>query len=334
LVEKQLDSIISNVRAAVDKSEPLRIVGSDSKGFYSGVVSYEPTELVVTARCGTPLNELQTLLEQERQCLAFEPPQFGSAGTVGGAVATGLSGPARPYCGALRDAVLGIRCVNGRGQLLSFGGQVMKNVDVSRLLVGSLGTLAVIAEVSFKVLPKSEAEQTQILESDTEQAIHLFTRWSGKPVPLLGACYYDGRAYLRLAGTAAGVAAAARQIGGDTLTESGFWTALRDHELAFFQSELPLWRLLVPAATPPLALPGDCLIDWGGGQRWLLTKADPAMVRGVVENLQGYAECFRGGGCEAGFMPVSAALIGLHRRLKTSFDPHGVLNPGRMYEDL
>lgn len=351
MIEQQLDNIVAGVCSAAEIGAPLRIVGSDSKRFYgrqidftslelrgySGIVAYEPSELVVTARAGMPLSELQALLDNENQCLPFDPPQFGSSGTAGGAVAAGLSGPTRPYAGAIRDAVLGVRCVNGRGQVLSFGGQVMKNVagfDVSRLLVGSLGTLAVILEVSFKVLPKPEAERTQVLESDAEQAIQQLTRWSGKPVPLLGGCYHGGCTYLRLAGTAAGVEAAARQIGGEALTDAGFWPALRDHKLPFFQSESPLWRLLVPTATPPLDLPGETLIDWGGGQRWLLSTAEPAAVRAAAQDCQGYAECFRGGGPDAVFMPLSAALVELHRRLKASFDPHGILNPGRIYQGL
>jgi glycolate oxidase FAD binding subunit len=347
-----IESFAETLRHASRDAVPLSIRGSGSKDFYgrtipagefrvgdyAGVVDYSPSELVITARAGTPLATLETLLAQENQMLAFEPPRFGAGATLGGTVACGLSGPRRPYAGAVRDHVLGITCLNGTGKRLRFGGQVMKNVagyDISRTLTGSLGTLAVLLDISLKVLPRPETELSLQREASAAEAITLFNRWAGSPLPVSGACHHDGRLTVRLSGFEPGVKAAAHALGGEELhAADAFWEGLREHRLAFFDDPAPLWRLSVPPATPPLALEGEDLIDWGGAQRWVKTGLQANALRQAAAAAGGHALRFRHGDGNDVFHPLPAALLALHRRLKQSFDPAGILNPGRMYPDL
>jgi glycolate oxidase FAD binding subunit len=270
--------------------------------------------------------------------LAFEPPHFGRGATLGGAIACGLSGPRRPYAGAVRDHVLGITCLNGAGQRLRFGGQVMKNVagyDISRALTGSLGTLAVLLDITLKVLPRPETERTLRREVDAAEAIALLNRWAGMPLPLSAGCYHDGSLTVRLSGFEQGVNAAAVKLGGDVLPEAGaFWEDLREQRLAFFDDPRPLWRLSVAPATPPLPLQGDCLIDWGGAQRWFKSGLPAAALRKYAAAAGGHAMRFRNSDGDDVFHPLPGPLLALHRRLKRSFDPAGILNPGRMYPEL
>jgi len=331
---------------------PLHITGGGSKAFYGrhpegqalrvsghrGVVDYAPAELVVTARAGTPLSVLESLLGEQRQMLAFEPPHFSAAATLGGCIATGLSGPRRPYTGAVRDFVLGVKCLNGKGEVLSFGGQVMKNVagyDVSRLMTGALGTLGVLLEVSLKVLPRPALETTVCFTVSTAQALDMMHRWAGRPLPLSAACYDDGRLFVRLSGSEPGVADAAARVGGDAFPQGEqLWHDLREQRLAFFHGSQPLWRMSVPPAAPPLGLPGAELIDWGGAQRWLRGDLSLARVRDRAASLGGHAVLFRHGDRRGEvFHPLAPGLMVLHRRLKHAFDPDNILNPGRMYID-
>lgn len=347
----------ARVRAAAASRTPLRIRGGGSKDFLggplsgdlldmrqcTGIVAYEPTELVITARGGTPLAEIETALAERGQRLAFEPPHFGEA-TLGGCVAAGLSGPGRAGAGAVRDFVLGVKLLDGRGEVLNFGGQVMKNVagyDVSRFVAGSLGTLGVLLEVSMKVLPRPVAETTLRIEAPQDKAIELMNRWAGKPLPITATCWVDELLTVRLSGARAAVTAASEQLGGEPL-EAGaarqFWLQLREQQDAFFADDQPLWRLSLPSVTPRLDLPGEQLIEWGGSLRWLKSGADPSGVRDSVAKLGGHATLFRGSDelkRSAGvFQPLSAGLLALHRRLKQNFDPVGIFNPGRMYPDL
>lgn len=347
------EHLVARIREANALRTPLRITGGDTKHFlgrqpqgeqvdisdHTGVLSYEPTELVLTVRAGTPIAETQAALNGSGQCLAFEPPDFGSAATIGGAVASGLSGPSRPYRGSVRDFVLGVTCVNGRGESLRFGGQVIKNVagyDVSRLMVGAMGTLGAILDVSFKVLPVPEAEQTQVYEFSEEMAISKMNEWAAQPWPLSAACYFENELRIRLSGTEAGVAAAVRDLGGAQDPEGGsFWQALREQRFPFFESANVLWRLVVPPATPPLGLPGDTLVDWGGAQRWLSSGQGDDAIRAAVQGMGGHATRFRGGDRSLSvFHPLAPGLATLHRNLKKAFDPAGILNPGRLYEEI
>ncbi len=322
---------------------------------YRGIVDYEPSELVITARCGTPLSEIETALADRGQFLAFEPPAFGGDPTLGGVIAAGLSGPRRMYAGAARDFVLGAKLLDARGEVLRFGGQVMKNVagfDVSRLLCGSLGILGVITEVSLKVLPRPRAEETLRFEMQAKDAIEAFNRWSGQPLPLSGAAWCGGVAWIRLSGASAAVRAAHEQLGGervDPTSASQWWNGLRHCTHPIFESRT-LWRLSVPDTTPPLELPGELLIDWGGALRWYAgdmqsPSDDPALARTagakhpderrVASAAGGTALCWRGTPPAGGrFHPLQPAVAALHRRLKDRFDPRGIFNPGRMIAGL
>ncbi len=341
------------VKQAVAEAAPLRLRGADTKAFYgrtsegqsldlrghSGVVSYEPSELVITARAGTPLADLESALAAEGQMLGFEPPHFGEGATLGGAIACGFSGPRRPYAGSVRDFVLGARIINGRGELLQFGGQVMKNVagyDVSRLSVGAMGTLGVITEVSMKVLPIPAREATVRFSMSASQAIQRMNQWAGQPLPTSATCYHDGALHVRVSGSAKGVDAAIVTLEGE-LTDDGatFWHSVKEHHHVFFTDDRSLWRISVPQATPPLPIDGEWLIEWGGGQRWLKTDAPSDVLRKQVESVGGHATLFRGGDRSGEvFHPLPPRLFSLHRNLKNAFDPQRLFNPGRLYRDL
>ena len=352
------------VQAAADAA-PLRIVGGGSKDFYGrpapgeplltaehrGIVNYEPSELSVTARCGTPLAELEAVLAEAGQMLAFEPPHFAGGATLGGAIAAGLSGPRRAAAGAARDFVLGASILDGRGAKLSFGGQVMKNVagyDVSRLLVGSLGTLGLLLEVSLKVLPRPAATTSLGLAANQAQALALCNRYAGRPLPISASAWQDhgdgdgGRLTLRLSGSGAAVAAAQREIGGEVLDDTAaanFWRDLRDQRSDFFAGTAPLWRLSLASTTPPLALPGATLIEWGGSLRWLRSEVPAATLHAAMAALGdgAHATLFRGPDAsrrQGVFQPLPAALLALQRRIKQRFDPAAIFNRGRLYAEL
>ena len=305
---------------------------------FAGIISYEPSELVVTARAGTPLAELEALLAAQGQCLAFEPPHFGAQATVGGMVACGLNGPARGTAGAVRDYMLGVKLLNGKGEHLTFGGQVMKNVagyDVSRLMAGSLGTLGVLLEVSIKVLPVPLAEATLVFELDQADALRQLNRWGGLPLPVNASCWQDGRLSVRLRGARAAVAAALKTMGGEAVGDPApaLWAGLREQTLPFFalQGDESLWRVSLPDSAAPLAL-GATLLEWGGAQRWLKRPAaDAPVIRQAAASAGGHATLFRSADKSVPvFSPLLAPLDRIHRELKRQFDPSGVFNPGRM----
>ena len=334
------------VRAAAANHTALAIAGGGTKTFYTGtpqgksfavtghrgIVSYEPTELVVTARAGTPLAEIEAVLSEKGQMLGFEPPYFGATATLGGTIACGFSGPRRPYAGSARDFVLGTKIINGKGEILKFGGEVMKNVagyDISRLMVGALGTLGVLLEISLKVLPKPAKEITLCFAMPADKAIAAMNAWAGLPLPLSAACHTGDTLYVRLSGTEPGVRAASAKLGG-AVVEKGdeFWRELREHQHGFFQEATPLWRLSVPPATPPINLPGKWILDWGGAQRWLMSDAPANAIHQHAENVGGYATLFRHEQMNgAAFHRLPAMLATLHQNLKRAFDPDGIINP-------
>ena len=365
--------LTDRIKAAAAARTPLRIRGGGTKDFYAqslqgeildmtglrGVMSYEPSELVVTALAGTPLAELESLLATQGQCLPFEPPHFSPGATVGGMVAAGLSGPARASSGGVRDFMLGVKFINGLGEELTFGGQVMKNVagyDVSRLMAGSMGTLGVITEVSLKVLPVPPAEATLRFDCSQSQALQWLHGWGGQPLPLNASCWLHeegsdtGTLYLRLRGAVAAVQAACHTLGklpGATLEESVQvaveWLACRHQQLPWFQARSDtqdLWRLSVPQTAPVLELPESPLIEWHGGQRWVRadrTHAD--QLRQVAREAGGHATLFiaaRAGDTWAGdrFDALKPPLDRIHRNLKAQFDPAGIFNPNRMSKDF
>ena len=352
------------VRRAAASGAALRIRGGGSKDFYgealngeildtaplNGVLSYEPSELVVTALAGTPLAELESLLAAQGQCLAFEPPHFSPDSTVGGMVAAGLSGPARASVGAARDYVLGVKLINGKGEHLTFGGQVMKNVagyDVSRLMVGAMGTLGLLTEVSLKVLPVAPLEATLKFEMTQGQALDKLNAWGGQPLPLNASCWLEesgaGTLYLRLRGAQAAVEAACCKLGGERLPNAQAmpdWQRARDQQLPWFKAGTgahDLWRLSVPQTTPELDLPNSPLVEWHGGQRWVWADAAQGQqLRAMAEKAGGHATLFiafyaRKQYDSARFDTLKPPLDRIHRDLKREFDPAGVFNPQRMH---
>lgn len=355
-MEQVLQQFRDTVASATVEKKALRIRGGGSKDWYgqslqgeildtraySGIIAYEPTELVITARCGTPLAEIEAALDERNQMLAFEPPHFGPDSTIGGVVASGLSGPRRPSVGAVRDFVLGAVLMDGRGEKLRFGGQVMKNVagyDVSRMLTGSLGTMGLILEVSLKVLPKPFHETTLRFEMRKTEAISQLNKWGGQPLPISASAWHGGVLIVRLSGAAAAVKAAVQKLGGEVEPQADlFWSELRNHSNPYFNAATgpaSLWRLSVPSTTPPIALDGEQLIEWGGAQRWLRTELDAQTIRSAAEQVGGHATLFRGGDKDVGvFHPLAPAIAKIHKNLKASFDPSGIFNPGRMYKEF
>ncbi|HLZ98874.1 MAG TPA: glycolate oxidase subunit GlcE [Steroidobacteraceae bacterium] len=357
-----LERLRDRVELARESHTPLEICGGGTKRFYgnvprgeplelrelAGITGYEPTELVVTVLAGTKLEDLESTLAERGQCLPFEPPRFGAAGTVGGMVAAGLAGPARASAGPLRDFVLGVTMLNGMGERLTFGGQVMKNVagyDVSRLVAGSMGILGVICEVSLKVMPVFPASRTLCLELDEAAAVNQLNRWAGAGFPMNASAWHEGRLYLRLAGGKAAVARALEGAGGREIepqAAAAWWSDVRDHRHEFFcigAAELERgvcsWRIAVPDSAPPIALPGEQFIEWGGGLRWWRSAAPASQIRSAAERAGGHATLVRAADKSPGaFTAPSAASMRIHKRLKQSFDPAGIFNPGRLYPEL
>jgi glycolate oxidase FAD binding subunit len=365
------ESLASQVRDAFTAETALRIAGGGSKSrlgraveaealdvtAHRGIVEYQPTELVVTARAGTPLAELEAALAESGQMLSFEPPHLGESATLGGAIACGLSGPRRPHTCSARDSTLGVKMINGRGEVLRFGGQVMKNVagyDVSRLMVGAQGTLGVLLDISLKVLPRPACERTVFIDMNDTVAIEVMCWLAGKALPVSAACHLPempgrpAQLCLRLSGAEAAVDACVALIGREQAGFSievleanderanQFWLKLRERRLDFFdheQASQSLWRLSLPPATPLFRddeIAGDCLLDWAGAQRWLKTDARAEAVHQWVQRSGGHATLLTPQAATQA--PLSPGLASVHQRLKYAFDPKGILNPGRLYE--
>jgi len=358
-MDPALEALQARIRKAAEERRPLRIRGGGTKDFYgglpqgdildtqvyAGIVEYQPTELVLTARAGTSLAAIESAMRARGQMLAFEPPHFDEGATLGGAVASGLSGPRRPYAGAARDLVLGVRVLDGTGEDLSFGGRVMKNVagfDVARLMTGALGTLGVITEVSLKCLPLPKAEATLEFECSADEAIRRANEWGTQPLPLSATCYHHGRMRVRLSGAQPAVTTAIAKMGGERVSSiDDYWTSLRDHTHLFFAgtraADVPLWRLSVKSTAPYTDLGGEQLVEWGGGLRWLAAgdRTDAQRVRLWAAANGGHATLFRATDKRAGvFQPLDGTMQALHQRLKAAFDPHGILNRGRLYPDF
>jgi glycolate oxidase FAD binding subunit len=350
-MQEVLKQFSETIRKAAAERSQLRIRGGGSKDFYglaligdvldtrayAGIVDYEPTELVLTARGGTPLAEVETALAQRGQMLAFEPPHFSAHATIGGCIASGFSGPRRAAAGAARDFVLGTRILNGLGEDLRFGGQVMKNVagyDVSRLMAGSFGTLGLIAEVSLKVLPVPEEERTLRLEMDEAAAIEAMNRWAAKPLPISATCHAGNVLHVRLSGAAPAVAAAAQKLGGEAVADGrAFWQSVREQAHAFFASAPALWRFSVKPTSAPLGL-GPQLCEWNGSLRWIAAPLDAAQAHAAAGKCGGHATLFRGPDKRHGIQKLAPGLLALHKKLKRAFDPQGILGPGRLHADF
>ncbi len=352
-MNQRIVTIKEQILTAIDSDESIKVVGGNSKEFlgrttaglrmdmagYTGIISYEPTELFITARAGTLLTEVKQALAEQGQMLPFEPPEVNEKSTIGGVVATGLSGPCRPYTGSVRDFVLGIRCINGLAKEMSFGGQVMKNVagyDLSRLLTGSFGTLGIIMDVTFKVLPIPEFELSACKKMSKEEAIRVMSELSTKPIPISAVCYYENLLYVRFSGNENVIKDCLKIFELEEYDDGvRFWNELRNFKHSFFKSDKPLWRLSVPSLTN-LNLKGDeFLMDWGGAQYWLVSDRPSNEIFNMAEQQGGSAMLFRGGDHDGDvFQPLSETLFKLHKNLKHAFDPHRVLNAGKMYTDI
>ena len=348
-----LADMLEQVSDAVSASSPLCIVGGNTKcnigrelvgdpiavSEHTGIVDYQPTELVITVRAGTPLRELKEVLAEKDQMLACDSPQFDGAATVGGALACAQSGPSRPWYGSIRDQVLGVRLINGKAEHLRFGGQVMKNVagyDVSRLQAGAMGVFGLITEVSFKVLPIPATSKTVRRRLDANAAIRVMNEVCKTPLPLTGACWTDGELYLRVSGHASAIDAIVAGLEGEPLVDAtDFWTALREQSLPFFNGAANLWRLSVRANSSHVNPDGDWLIDWGGTRRWLSGSYDHEELENIAMNAGGEVTQVRGADRSADPLPTLAephrAML---QRLKQAFDPAGVFNRGRLYSWL
>jgi glycolate oxidase FAD binding subunit len=358
-MDPALEALKDRIQVAGAAGTPLRIRGGGTKDFYggmplgdiletqvyAGIIDYQPTELVVTARAGTSLAAIESAMRARGQMLGFEPPHYGEGATLGGAIAAGLSGPRRPYAGAVRDSVLGVRILDGTGQDLSFGGRVMKNVagfDVARLMTGAMGTLGLITEVSLKCLPLPKAEATLAFECSADEAVRMVNEWSAQPLPVSATCFHQDALRVRLSGARPAVDAAVTKLGGRQVPDADrYWTGLRDHTHVFFAvpraAEMPLWRLSVKSTAPYTDLGGEQLLEWGGALRWLASgeRTDPTRVRAWAAAHGGHATLFRAADKPSGaFQPLEATLQELHKRLKTAFDPGGILNRGRLYPDF
>jgi glycolate oxidase FAD binding subunit len=346
--------LVAAVEQALADETSLSIVGGGSKlnilgrtassdtlqtlevGQHSGIIDYHPAELVLCARAGTSLTEINATLAKEGQMLAFEPPTFADHATLGGTLACNMSGPARPWSGSIRDMVLGVQLINGKAELLNFGGQVMKNVagyDVSRLQAGALGTLGLITQVSLKVMPLPEHSTTLIYEVDAQQALQIMNERRAAAKPLNAACWVQGNLYLRLSGAERAVTQTAKIWGGQELSNSTeFWRQIREMEHPFFATDDALWRISQGPTAALQAAFGDTLLDWGGAQRWVRGEQLRDDLEKSAEAAGGHAGLYRGGDRTGEVNHrVNTAQKGLHQRLKHAFDPAGVFNPGRLY---
>ncbi len=358
--DNDISSALQNsVKDAISNRTPLYIHGGNSKLFYgnivdaakldiskhTGVISYDPTELCITVRAGTLLSDIEKVLDAENQLLPFEPPQYSPNTTIGGALAAGISGPRRAYTGSARDAILGVKIINGKGEIVSFGGQVMKNVagyDLSRMMVRSQGTLGVILEVSIRLLPKPKREMTFSFNGDQAFALNYFQSSRVEQLPITASAWFNEEAYLRFSGSDNSLSKISEDLkntlSAKVLDESSqFWMDIRDHKHHFFgRTDKPLWRLsLSPAADEIKQINDNQFIEWGGAQRWVNTNTPSNIIQSSASSRNGYATLFQGDIPEVSCFPkLDKTLMKFHKQLKENMDPHGIFNPGRMYSGL
>jgi len=344
------ESLQNQVSQAIEKNEHLIVRAGGSKDFYGrsvegnelniakhqGIINYEPTELVITARAGTPLKTIEKQLSDNNQMLAFEPPRFSNSATLGGTIACNLSGPRRAYSGAARDYVLGTKIINGKAEILSFGGEVMKNVagyDVSRLMAGSMGTLGVLLEVSLKVVPRPETEITLVQNTNIKQALENLHHWSNQGLPITASCFHQGQLSIRLSGTEKTINTIQQSLGGEILSHSNsFWHSIKEQSHIFFDSKKTLWRISLASNSAVFSADKETLYEWGGALRWV--KSD-SIEDQSPDSLNGHISLFRSSGDrDKVFQALPKPILQIHRHLKQAFDPHGIFNIGRMYPEI
>jgi len=341
--------IAARVQAGFETGSPIDIAGAGTKSFlgrpspaattldvtgHRGIIEYDPAELILVARAGTPLQELQDTLDSRQQMLGFEPPFSAQGATLGGAVAAGLAGPRRAYSGAVRDFILGASFVNGKGEIITSGGKVMKNVagfDLFRPMAGAMGTLGVLLKAALRIVPRPEAEETLLHEENDETAaLEKMNRWALQTQAISAAAWDGSNIRIRLSGSPAGIAHGRAQIGGEILTESGYWNDLNNFRLEFFKQQGRLWRIALAPMSGPIGINSPQLIDWGGAQRWLMSDEPADDIRARVARLGGHASCYSDDPAVPTFQPLQGDLLALNQRLKAALDPAGILNPGRL----
>lgn len=352
-------SFQEQVKEAIDKQAPLFIHGGKSKLFYgypvngkaldasqhSGVINYEPSELCITVRAGTSLKKLESLLAEHQQILPFEPPYFSDSATIGGAIATGISGPRRAYTGSVRDAILGVQIINGNGEIVNFGGEVMKNVagyDLSRLMVRSQGTLGLILSVSLRLLPKPKSDITLSFTADQDEALDYFKKLRVKQLPITATAWYENQVFIRLSASDNILQHSKKlfekELKVNELDKSNkLWQDIRDHKHAFFQQdEKPLWRFSLPPNAKKFSrVSNEPLIEWGGAQRWAYTNTPANIIQSIASSRNGYATLITGDLPGVSRFPVlEPNLLTLHKSLKRKMDPTGIFNPNRIYQGI
>jgi len=356
--DDQSKALQKQVQNAINTNQALNIQGGNSKSFYgnvnpsndyqildvsqhTGIDDYDPTELAITVRAGTRIRDLEALLAEHQQMLPFEPPCYSEDATIGGAIASGISGPRRAYTGSARDTILGVQIINGEGEIANFGGQVMKNVagyDISRLMVRSMGTLGVILNVSLRLLPKPQHEITLQFEASQQDALAYFRLLRKQQQIISASAWFEDNVYLRLSGTQQAVQYSTKKLTGSEMSNSEqFWKELKDQKNDFFrQDKKPLWRLSLPAATPVISsLEDNLLIEWGGALRWVHSNSPANIIHSIANKHGGYATLFKGDVPDTPcFPPLEPALFKLHKQLKNKMDPKGIFNPCRLYESL
>jgi glycolate oxidase FAD binding subunit len=343
-------TLCTSIQQANSSKQSLQLSAGGSKSFYGnqifappldvsaniGIVDYEPSELYISARNGTLLSEIESTLEASNQMLPFEPPHFTSQATLGGTVACGLSGPRRAYANSMRDCILGTNIVNGKGEYLQFGGNVMKNVagyDVSRLMCGAFGTLGILTQISLKVIPKPQSEITIAIEVNQNEALETMNAWMQTQLPISATYFNNDVLYVRIAGLEKTTKKVHENIGGERFQDSDtFWKNIKDHQADFFQTDLPIWRVIIPSNTPVLSISGESCLEWNGGLRWIKSSEDAQHIINQCQTANGHATLFKAKTKANDCLPsISPKLQNLHLNLKSSFDPNHILNPGRMY---
>ena len=354
----QSQQLQQQIQSAFENKTACNIIGSASKNFlgnafpgketistkgHTGIISYDASELVMTVRSGTRLQDINAALTENNQCLPFEPPAYSKDATIGGTIACNLSGPARAYSGAARDFVLGAHIINGKGDDLHFGGQVMKNVagyDASRLMAGAYGTLGLILDVSLKVLPIAQTEITIKSELPANIAITTINELSAQNLPITASCYFDNHLYIRLNSSEKNALSVCqficKKISASEIDNSkAFWLSVKEQQHSFFNTDKTITRLSLPATTQAVEFDGEQLIEWGGALRWLKSDLDIQQIRQTIQQHGGHVSAYRNSSSDSEFFhPLEPGARILHQRLKHAFDPAGILNPGRLYKEL